>query len=84
MLNGYEVTRSGAVLNPAIAIGTSFTMLFDLGGQYFQYVWLYGLLPFGGAVLAVLFHEFVFKKTQEVLNEDEGGDSDDNDTLLEK
>lgn len=32
MLNGQNVTLSGAVLNPAIAIGTSFTMLFDKGG----------------------------------------------------
>jgi len=32
MLNGKNVTLSGAVLNPAIAIGTNFTMLFDKGG----------------------------------------------------
>ena len=31
MLSGYNVTLSGAVLNPAIALGTSFTMLFDKG-----------------------------------------------------
>jgi len=29
MLNGKNVTLSGAVLNPAIGIATSFTMLFD-------------------------------------------------------
>jgi glycerol uptake facilitator-like aquaporin len=31
MFNGTTVTQSGAVLNPAIAIGTSFAMLFDNG-----------------------------------------------------
>jgi glycerol uptake facilitator-like aquaporin len=35
MLNGKNVTFSGAVLNPAISIGTNFTMLFDLGASYF-------------------------------------------------
>ena len=67
MLNGRTVTQSGAVLNPAIAIGTSFTMMFENGGSYFRYVWIYALLPLAGAILAVIFHEFVFKKTQEVM-----------------
>lgn len=35
MLNGKNVTLSGAVLNPAIAIGTNFTMLFEKGGYFF-------------------------------------------------
>jgi glycerol uptake facilitator-like aquaporin len=35
MLNGKNVTFSGAVLNPAISIGTNFTMLFDKGASYF-------------------------------------------------
>ena len=49
----------------------------------FKYVWIYALLPFAGAILAVIFHEFVFKKTQEVMAEDDLG-SDENDNLLEK
>lgn len=63
MLNGKVVTQSGAVLNPAIAIGTSFTMLFDKGGSMFSYVWIYALFPLAGSILAVIFHEFVYKKT---------------------
>ena len=74
-----HVTKSGACLNPAIAIGTTFAMLFDDGGFYFKWIWLYGGVPFGGAIVAVLFYEFVFKKTQEVLNEEE----DDPDALLD-
>ena len=83
MLNGTKVTCSGPVLNPAISIGTNFTMLFDQGGKYFSFVWLYGLVPIGGAVLAVLFHELVFKKTQEVVA-DEPEEEDGEDNLLDK
>ena len=63
MLNGPVNTMSGAVLNPAIALGTSFCQLFALGGDGFKWVWIYTLLPIAGALIAVLFHEFVFKKT---------------------
>lgn len=83
MLNGSMVTRSGAVLNPAIGIGTNFAMLFQNGSTYFQYVWLYALMPVGGALLAVVFYELVFKKTQEVLTEDEVEDEGE-DNLLDK
>lgn len=76
------MTQSGAVLNPAIAIGTNFAMLFDKGGSMFSYVWIYALFPLAGSILAVIFHEFVYKKTQEVLNDDNG--SDENDQLIEK
>ena len=38
----------------------------------------YLLLPFVGSILAVVFYEFVFVKSQEYLND---GDSDDNKEL---
>ena len=41
-------------------------------------------MPFVGAILAVLFHEYVFKKTQEVLQEDEEEENDDGVNLLDK
>lgn len=82
MLNGKVMTQSGAVLNPAIAIGTNFAMMFDKGPKMFSYVWIYGLFPLAGSILAVIFHEFVYKKTQEVLNDD--NNSDENDQLIEK
>jgi glycerol uptake facilitator-like aquaporin len=63
MMNGFRITYSGAVLNPAIGVGISFMQLFFINGDAFKYVWIYAFFPFGGAVLAVLFHEFVFKKT---------------------
>ena len=83
MLNGNNVTCSGAVLNPAISIGTNFTMLFNQGVKYFSFVWLYGLVPIAGAVLAVVFHELIFKKTQDVLAEEEPEDEGE-DNLLDK
>ena len=83
MLNGTTFTPSGAVLNPAIAFGTSLTQLF-VDANRFKWVWIYTLFPFAGAVLAVLFYEFVFKKTQEALNEDGDEDDDNNDTLLDR
>ena len=68
----------GAVLNPAIAIGTTLTMLVN-NASVCTNIWLFALIPLGGAVLAVLFHEFVFKKTHEALEasdyKDEGDDN---------
>lgn len=63
MCAGNYLTATGSCLNPAIALGTSLMMLFADGGSGFKWIWLYGLVPFGGAILAVIFHEFVFKKS---------------------
>mmetsp|Transcript_8931 Transcript_8931/g.6698 ORF Transcript_8931/g.6698 Transcript_8931/m.6698 type:complete len:85 (-) Transcript_8931:47-301(-) len=53
-----------ACLNPALALGSDTAMYFS--GQYngvqgFEQLWLFGLCPFAGAVLAVLFHELIYK-----------------------
>jgi hypothetical protein len=40
-------------------------------------------MPIGGAVLAVVFHELVFKKSQDFLQEDDGEDEGE-DSLLDK
>jgi glycerol uptake facilitator-like aquaporin len=69
MLNGVSITASGAVLNPAIAVGSNLTQLLEFGYYKFKWVWIYGGMPFVGALIAVLFHEFVFKKTEEALAE---------------
>jgi TRAP-type C4-dicarboxylate transport system permease small subunit len=66
------------VLNPAIGFGAD---ILSING--WKWIWLYSLVPFGGSILAIIFHEFVFKKTQEVLNEDMGLE-DDQDQLLDK
>jgi glycerol uptake facilitator-like aquaporin len=80
MLNGRSNILSGPVLNPAIGLGTNLTMLLATG-FYFEYVWIYLLMPMGGAVLSVIFYEFIFKKTQEVIY-DEYEEGDNGDELL--
>ena len=62
------VTNYGACLNPAIALGIFLTSLFFHPGQALKWVWLYPVLPFAGAILAVIFYELVYKKTQLMLN----------------
>ena len=61
MCAGNYITATGSCLNPAIGIGTSIVMLFNDGSVGLKWIWLYGLLPFAGAILAVFFHEFIFK-----------------------
>jgi hypothetical protein len=41
------------------------------------------LLPIAGSVLAVVFYEMVFKKTQEIADE-EGQEDDGEDNLIDK
>lgn len=65
------VTNHGACLNPAIALGLVVGNLFtDYAGETAKWVWLYGATPFIGSVIALVFYEFVYKKTQEMLNHD--------------
>jgi glycerol uptake facilitator-like aquaporin len=68
-----NVTCCGAILNPALALGLMF------GTFDFQYILPLCVAPMLAAFGAVFFLEFVFKKTQEVINKD---DMDDDDALL--
>jgi len=77
------ISNYGAVLNPAIAfalmlvgpIQADFTF-----GSAMKWVWLYPLLPFVGALLALVFYEFVFKKAREITQagEDAEEETEDN------
>lgn len=42
----------------------------------------YILCPFAGSVLALIFYEFIYVKTQELLNEDDMSSNDANDSGL--
>jgi len=67
----------GAVANPAIAVGIQLATLINYGIKAWKAVYIYPLVPFGGAFLAVLFYELVYKKTQAFLaHEEEHSDSD--------
>ena len=66
------VSSYGACLNPAIAIAITLTSIFWTPGDSLKWVWLYPVMPFVGAILAVIFYELVYKKTQLMLNSHEG------------
>jgi len=67
-LIGPGVTNYGACLNPAIALGIFLTSIFFSPGESLKWIWLYPVMPMAGAVLAVIFYELVYKKTQIMLN----------------
>ena len=57
-------------MNPAYAFGVHMTMLMDHGDSMLKYLWVFIIFPFVGGILALLFYEFVYKKTQVIVNED--------------
>lgn len=61
--NSTTVTSFGAVMNPAIAIGLQMAGLINNGFSAWNSIYLYPIVPFGAAFLAVLFYELVYKKT---------------------
>ena len=61
---------TGPLLNPALAFGQ------ELLSLDFEYFYVYMLVPFVGTVLAVIFYEFIFVKTQDYLHNSEDGDED--------
>ena len=75
--NGVALCNYGAILNPAIAIGIFFSAWFNDFGAAWKYVWLYPVFPLFGAVAAIFFFEFVYKKTQEMLNDHDRNSQDE-------
>lgn len=66
--NAYSGTKFyGAIMNPATAIGCQISGLFSNGGESLKGLWLYPTLPFGGAILAVIFYEIIYKKAKSVI-----------------
>ena len=55
-------------VNPAIAVGVSFGMLFA-PGNLAHGAWLFWLIPLGGSLLSVLLFEAVFKKAADAVQE---------------
>ena len=67
----------GAIANPAVAIGICMSTLFNEGFEAWKAIYLYPTVPFGGAFLAVLFFELVFKKASVYMEEQGAADDDD-------
>ena len=61
-------TTYGAVMNPAVALGIALSGFFGDGWDSWNAIYLYPTIPFGGAVLGVIFYEFIYKKTVEALS----------------
>ena len=58
--------------------------VWDSGWSAIRDAWLYPTAPFIGSIVALLFFEFVYKKTQEALDHDEAiHDEDGNEGKLE-
>ena len=67
-----ELSRklAGGSINPAFGLCVNITMFMDTGkGEELKWIWLYIFLPFSGSILALIFHEFIFKKSQEGIDE---------------
>jgi len=69
-----NISNYGATLNPAISLAVMFNAPIQTtvtGGQAFKYIWLYPCFPFVGALCALVFYEFIFKKARELCNKGE-------------
>ena len=66
-MTGSPNLKKSSVLNPAVGFGTNLVMSFDDDSVGLKYFYVYAFMPLLGAVLAVLFHEMVYKKSQEVI-----------------
>lgn len=53
----------GVTGNPAIDWGLTVTFLFKDASAALAWVWLYPVVPFAGALLAVVFNELLYKKS---------------------
>ena len=60
-------TSYGAVMNPAIALGIALAGYFGEGWNSWKAIYLYPTVPFGAALLSVVFYEFIYKKTIQTL-----------------
>lgn len=61
-------------LNPAIAIGASFQVLYTGSADGWRVSYVYLPSPFIGGLIAVFFHEFVYKKVMKTIQESEEAD----------
>ncbi len=64
---------SGAVFNPAIALGVDIAgVIAGAGTSALAKVWLYVVCPAGGALLGLLYHNCIYKKATDEGDEKQG------------
>ena len=73
-------------LNPAVSFGTIMQQIFHSEGKGLAKFYVYLPFPLAGGLLAVFFHEFIYKKVQKQIQLDEGdhvdGAINDNEDIL--
>ena len=53
---------SGAVFNPAFAVGVDLAAIISgASAKILEKIWIYIACPIGGALLALIYHNFVYK-----------------------
>lgn len=58
-------------LNPAIAFGTMFQQLYHGEGDAFKRIYIYIPFPLLGGLIAVAFHELIYKRVSQTIQESE-------------
>jgi glycerol uptake facilitator-like aquaporin len=74
--NATRISTYPAILNPSFAIGIQIASWFTDFGEALKWIWLYPVMPFAGAVLAIVFFEFVYKKTQTIIQHNKNDDKE--------
>jgi len=62
---GGKCTNYGAILNPAISLATFILGIFKSADEAFKWCWLFPTMPFAGAIMAIMFFEFIYKPSIE-------------------
>mmetsp|Transcript_7489 Transcript_7489/g.7026 ORF Transcript_7489/g.7026 Transcript_7489/m.7026 type:complete len:232 (+) Transcript_7489:47-742(+) len=57
-------------LNPAFGLAVHLTMLMDHGHHFLKYSWIFIVFPFVGGIVALIVHEFIYKKTQDMVDDE--------------
>lgn len=83
IMTGHPNVSSASCLNPAIGLGTNIVMALDPHSIGLEYAYIYAVMPLVGAVIAVLFHEFVYKATQDIIYKQIEEEDEKEDALLD-
>lgn len=70
-----------AILNPSFAIGIQISSWFNDLGEALKWIWLYPVMPFAGAILAIVFFEFVYRKTQTIIQHNRNDEGEKNSSV---
>lgn len=75
---------TGGSLNPAIGLAINLTMLFDSYPGAMNWVWIYLIFPFVGALLSIIFYQFIYLKTKINTDDDYESETLDNNSHTEE